>query len=201
MIIGLTGGIASGKDTVAAFLKELGAIIIDADEISREIVKPGMSAWEELVEEFGRNILAGDNTIDRTKLGSIVFNEPAHLQRLNGITHPKIIAEEKKRVQQIQKSDPRAMIVVNAALLIESGNYKNMDKVIVVYVNEKVQIERAAKRDHLSLTDIQKRINAQIPLDQKSKYADFLIDNNGTIKNTKEQVEKIYKVLTGSVTC
>ncbi len=201
MIIGLTGGIASGKDTVATFLKELGATIIDADEISREIVKPGMPAWEELVEEFGRNILAGDNTIDRSKLGNIVFNEPAHLQRLNGITHPKIIAEEKRRIEQIQKSNPQAIIVVNAALLIESGNYKSMNKVIVVYADEKNQIERAAKRDHLFLSDIQKRINAQIPLNEKSKYADFLIDNNGTLKNTKEQVEKIYEVLTDSLTC
>ncbi len=201
MIVGLTGGIASGKDTVAAFLKELGARIIDADEISREIVKPGLPAWEELVEEFGSEILSSDNTIDRSKLGSIVFNEPAHLQRLNGITHPKIVAEEKKRIQQIQNSNPQAMIVVNAALLIESGNYKNMDKVIVVYANEKVQIERAAKRDQLSLSDIQKRINAQIPLNEKSKYADFLIDNNGTFKNTKEQVEKVFKTLTELVTC
>ena len=124
-----------------------------------------------------------------------------YLQRLNGITHPKIIAEEKRRIQQVQKSNPQAIVVVNAALLIESGNYKSMNKVIVVYAGEKVRIERAAKRDHLPLSEIQKRINAQIPLNQKSKYADFLIDNNGTFKNTKEQVEKIYEVLTDSVTC
>ena len=201
MIIGLTGGISSGKDTVAAFLKELGAIIIDADEISREIVKPGMPAWEELVEEFGSEILSPDNTIDRTKLGKIVFNEPSQLQRLNGITHPKIIAEENRRIQQIEKSNPQAIIVVNAALLIESGNYKNMNKVIVVYADEKVQIERAMKRDRLTLSEVQKRIDAQIPLNQKSKYADFLIDNNVTFKYTKEQVEKIFKTLIEPVSC
>ena len=201
MIIGLTGGISSGKDTVASFLRECGVTIIDADEISREIVKPGMPAWAELVEEFGSEILSPDNTIDRSKLGKIVFNEPSQLQRLNGITHPKIIAEEKKRIQSILKINPKTIIVVNAALLIESGNYKNMDKVIVVYVDEKVQIERAMKRDHLSLSEVQKRIDAQIPLNKKSKYADFLIDNNGTVKNTKEQVEKVFKTLTESVTC
>jgi dephospho-CoA kinase len=201
MLIGLTGGISSGKDTVASFLRELGVTIIDADEISREIVKPGMPAWAELVEEFGSEILSPDNTIDRSKLGKIVFNEPSQLQRLNGITHPKIIAEEKKRIQSILKINPKAIIVVNAALLIESGNYKNMDKVIVVYADEKVQIERAMKRDHLSLSEVQKRIDAQIPLNEKSKYADFLIDNNGTFKNTKEQVEKVFKALTELVTC
>lgn len=201
MLIGLTGGISSGKDTVALFLRERGATIIDADEISREIIKPGMPAWEELVEEFGSEILSPDNTIDRSKLGKIVFNDPSQLRRLNGITHPKIIAEEKKRIQSILKINPKAVIVINAALLIESGNYKNMDKVIVVYADEKVQIERAMKRDHLSLSEVQKRIDAQIPLNEKSKYADFLIDNNGTVKNTKEQVEKVFKTLTESVTC
>jgi dephospho-CoA kinase len=201
MVIGLTGGIASGKNTVAAFLRELGAVIIDADEISRDIVKPGMPAWDELVEEFGREILADDNTIDRSKLGKIVFNSPLKLKTLNGITHPKIITEEIKRIQNIRKKNPRAIIVVNAALLIESGNYKNMDKVIVVYADEKTQIERARKRDHLSLYEIQRRINAQIPLSEKSKYADFLIDNNGTMKNTKEQIKKIYNTLKDSANC
>lgn len=193
MLIGLTGGIASGKNLVANYFREFGAYIIDADEISRYITKPDMSAYNDIVREFGSGILNSDGTIDRKKLGDIVFNNTDLLKKLNQITHPKIIAEEKRRIKEIQSKKPDAVIVVNAALLIESGHYKEMDKVIVVYADEDMQIKRFAQRDGLTEEEAKIRIACQMPLKEKTNFADFVIDNMQDIEKTKTEVKRVFE--------
>lgn len=193
MLIGLTGGIASGKNLVAGYFKELGAYIIDADEISRETTMPQMPAYNDIVNKFGLNILNPDKTINRKKLGDIVFNNKDLLKKLNQITHPRIIEEEKKRIKDIQSKKPDAVVVVNAALLIESGHYKEMDKVIVVYADEDMQIKRIMQRDGLTEKEAKIRIACQMPLKEKTKLADFVIDNTQNIEKTKAEAARIFE--------
>ncbi|MFQ5900499.1 MAG: dephospho-CoA kinase [Thermodesulfobacteriota bacterium] len=193
MLIGLTGGIASGKSLVSGFLKELGVEIIDADKVSREVVRQGMPAWHELIKEFGDVILCPDNTIDRKVLGKKVFSSPKLLKRLNEITHPRIIGDIKGMIQERLLKAPDSFIVVDAALLIETNYHTKMDRVIVIYADEKVQAKRLIERDSISRTEAEKRIRAQIPLEKKIKYADFVIDNNGTIKETNRQTIEVYR--------
>ncbi|HBO85274.1 MAG: dephospho-CoA kinase [Deltaproteobacteria bacterium GWC2_42_11] len=195
MLIGLTGGIASGKSLVAKYLKELGAHIIDADEISRRITVPGMPAYNDIVTEFGMGILNPDRTINRKKLGNIVFKNRELLKRLNQITHPGIIEEENRAIRDIFSRDPDAIIVVNAALLIESGHYKEMDRVIVVYVDEETQIKRLMERDGLSEDESMERILSQMPLKEKIKFANFVADNTNDADKTKQEVMNIFKKL------
>jgi len=195
LLIGLTGGIASGKSLVAKYLKELGAHIIDADEISRRITVPGMPAYNDIVTEFGMGILNPDRTINRKKLGNIVFKNRELLKRLNQITHPGIIEEENRAIRDIFSRDPDAIIVVNAALLIESGHYKEMDRVIVVYVDEETQIKRLMERDGLSEDESMERILSQMPLKEKIKFANFVADNTNDADKTKQEVMNIFKKL------
>ncbi|MBI5683167.1 MAG: dephospho-CoA kinase [Deltaproteobacteria bacterium] len=196
MIIGLTGGIASGKTIVAEFLKGLGVHVIDADEISREITKIGTPAYKDIVNEFGTDILKTDRTINRKRLGEIVFANDALLKKLNKTTHPRIIEEEKKRIRDIQLKIPDAVIVVNAALLIETGHYKEMDKIIVVYVDEETQIERLMARDGITEAAARMRLSRQMPLKEKVKFADFVIDNSFSIEKTKDEAAVVFKKMT-----
>lgn len=196
MLIGLTGGIASGKNLTAGFFKELGAHIIDADEISREIAKPELPAYNAVVQEFGLEILNPDKTINRKKLGKIVFNDKDKLKKLESITHPKIIAEENRQIKNIQLKNPDAVIIVNAALLIETGRYREMDKVIVVYADENTQRKRLMARDGISEVEARMRISQQMPLKEKVKFADFVIDNSFDVEKTKEEVVKVFKTIT-----
>jgi dephospho-CoA kinase len=197
MTVGLTGGIASGKSLVAGELKRLGAHIIDADLISREVVEAGKPAHGEIVAAFGPGVLLEDGGIDRKKLGSIVFSDPAKLQRLNAITHPRIRDRIRERVAEIERAHPAPLIVIDAALLIEGGLYKEMSKVIVVYADEKKQAERLCERDGLGPVEARKRIESQMPLKKKREYADYVIDNNGTVKETLERVREVYRELAG----
>lgn len=196
MIIGLTGGIASGKTIVAEYLKGLGVHVIDADEISREITKIGTPAYKDIVNEFGTDILKTDRTINRKRLGEIVFANDALLKKLNKTTHPRIIEEEKKRIRDIQLKIPDAVIVVNAALLIETGHYKEMDKIIVVYVDEETQIERLMARDGITEAAARMRLSRQMPLKEKVKFADFVIDNSFSIEKTKDEAAVVFKKMT-----
>lgn len=197
MIVGLTGGIASGKSLVAGELERLGARIVDADLIAREVVAPGMPAWRDIVAGFGESILLEDGSIDRKKLGATVFSDPAKLKRLNDITHPRIREKIRERVAEMEREDSNPLIVVDAALLIEGGLYKEMSKVIVVYADEEKQTHRLRKRDGVGLGEAKKRIDAQMPLKEKREYADYVIDNNGTVNETIESVRKLYGKLTG----
>lgn len=197
MLIGLTGGIASGKSLAAEELKRLGAYLIDADEIAREMVMPGLPAYQNIVKEFGEGILNPDKTINRKALGAIVFSNPKLRKRLEQITHPSILEEIDKRVFAIKDKDPKAIIVVDAALLIEVGLHKKMDNVIVVYADEKTQIARLMKRDGLTKDEAKDRISAQMNLNEKKKYADFVIENVEGMgrKEVKEEVKRIFEWL------
>ena len=199
MLIGLTGGIASGKSLAAEELKRLGAHLIDADEIAREMVMPGLPAYQNIVKEFGEGILNPDKTINRKALGVIVFSNPKLRKRLEQITHPRILGEIDKRVFAIKDKDTKTIIVIDAALLIEVGLHKKMDKVIVVYSDEKTQIARLMKRDGLSYNEAKNRISAQMNLNEKKKYADFVIENvEGKDKGkVKDEVKKIFEQLKG----
>lgn len=198
MLIGLTGGIASGKSLVAEELKRLGAHLIDADEIAREVVKPGLPAYLDIVKEFGEGILNPDKTINRKALGKLVFSNSEIRKRLEQITHPRILDEINKNIKAVKGKNPDAIIVVDAALLIEAGLYKKMDKVIVVYADNKTQIERMMKRDSFTMDEAKNRISSQMPLTEKRRYADFVIENvEGKGQDeVKKEVKKIFEMLT-----
>ena len=198
MLIGLTGGIASGKSLVAEELKKLGAYLIDADEIAREVVKIGLPAYKDIVKEFGEGILNPDKTINRKALGKVVFSNPEIRKRLEQITHPRIRKKIEAEISAIKAKNPKAVIVVDAALLIEGGLYKKMDKVIVVYADEETQIKRLTERDGLTIKEAQNRISSQMPLKEKRKHADFVIENveEKSKKEIQEEVRAIFKILT-----
>ncbi|MCX7883856.1 MAG: dephospho-CoA kinase [Caloramator sp.] len=191
-IIGLTGGIASGKSFVSDILKEEGIPIIDADIISHQIVYKGSEALKEIEREFGKEVLNTDGTLNRKSLGNIVFSEKDKLEKLNRIMHPKIIDEIKKRVEEI-KEQGFNLCVIDAPLLIETGLYRIVDIVLLVYVNIDVQIKRLIKRDNISLNEAYKRISSQMSFEEKKKYSDYIIDNNGSREHTKNQVYNILK--------
>ncbi len=194
MIVGLTGGLAAGKNLVAGFLKEFGAYVIDADKIAKKILQPGMPTYKDIVNAFGHKILNNDGTIKRKMLAKIAFSNQTFLKKLNAITHPKIIEEERKIARKILKETPKALIVINAPLLIESGHFREMDKIIVVDVKEETQIKRANKNGFTKEEAIT-RIQSQIQRKERLAYADFIIDNNHNIQKTKEGTRKVFKEL------
>ncbi|MGI6453660.1 MAG: dephospho-CoA kinase [Syntrophomonadaceae bacterium] len=191
-VIGLTGGIASGKSTVAGQLKKLGAAIIDADEIAHQVIEPQQPAWKEIVEAFGTGILSHDNTIDRKKLGQIVFDDPARLKQLNSITHPHIREKILQAIQQLKNAGAR-VIVLDIPLLYETGWDKMTDEVWVVWLDRETQIERLMQRDGLDRLTALKRIASQMSLDKKASRADVVIDNSGKIEETLDCVTRYYK--------
>lgn len=191
-VVGLTGGIASGKTTVARILEELGAVVIDADLISKELVKPGMPAWQEIISSFGRGIINEDQSINRKKLGEIIFNDAKKRKKINAILHSRVIREEWKRVKEIQKYNPDALIVLNVALLIESGNYKAVDMVVVVTADRERMIGRMMQRDGVSRDEAVMRLNSQMPLDEKEKYAHYIVNNNGSLNDLRMNVMELY---------
>ncbi|MCG0276500.1 MAG: dephospho-CoA kinase [Thermosediminibacteraceae bacterium] len=192
-VIGLTGGIASGKSTVSRMLRRKGAYIIDADEIAKEIVKAGKPAWKDIIEHFGRDILNDDGTIKRRKLANIVFSDEKKLKMLNEITHPRIVEEIKKELEACKKRKEK-VVVIDAALLLETGLDVLVDEVWVVAVDEKTQIERLIEREKsISYTEAMERIRAQMPLEQKLKFATRIIDNSGDVENTQNQVDKLWR--------
>lgn len=191
MIVGLTGGIATGKSLVAGELKRCGAAVIDADRISREIVEPGKPAYNDIVKEFGPGIIQPDGTVDRKALGNIVFCDPVALDRLNSITHPRIrerIREEAGRLS----ADGDAIVVLDIALLIEMGVRYEVEKIIVVYCDDEQQVQRLMERDNLTRVEAQKRLSCQMDIKEKLKYADYVIDNSGPMDKTIEQARALY---------
>lgn len=194
MIVGLTGGLASGKDLVAAYLKEFGAEIIDADTIAREIIEPGDAAYNDIVRTFDEKVVKKDGRIDRAALGEIVFSDRALLKKLNDIMLPRIIEEEKRRIEALQKENREAIIVINAPLLIESGHYREMDRVIVVDIDEELQIERAGQKGY-TREAARARMKSQITRDKRLRSADFIIDNSGNRQTTKDRTRKVFTEL------
>ncbi len=191
-VIGLTGGIASGKSTVARVLEELGATVIDADQLAREVVEPGMPAYAAIVAEFDPAILSPDRTIDRKALGRIVFADPATRRRLENITHPAIRARaEQKLAEQREAGTP--VVIYMAALLIEAGATSRVDEIWVVYADRETQLERLTQRDGISRDEALQRLAAQMPMDEKKTYGKVVIDNRGTIEETEQQVRQAWQ--------
>lgn len=193
ILIGLTGGIASGKSTVSGILKRSGAYIIDADILAREAVRPSMPAWREIVNRFGKGILNKNGLINRRRLAVIVFNDEKKRRLLNSIIHPWVFKKAEEVKAKVIKKDPCAVIIFDAALLIETGAYKEMDKVVVVYADVSTQIKRLMNRDGLTKDEAMKRIKAQMPLKEKVRFADYVIDGSKPINYVKKQVIEILK--------
>lgn len=191
-IIGLTGGIASGKSTVTRTLVDLGAIIIDSDELAHNIMKPYKPAWKDIVKIFGTEILNHDETINRDRLGQIVFNDPDKLRELNQITHWRIAERYKEDLRLIRKEKPEAIVVMEIPLLYETHAERICDEVWVVWVDRETQMERLMQRDGISREDAIKRIEAQMDLDEKARLADVVIDNRHSIEETNETATKNY---------
>ncbi|MBF8435902.1 dephospho-CoA kinase [Halanaerobiaceae bacterium Z-7014] len=189
MALGLTGGIASGKTTAANFLESLGAKIIDADKIAHKIMKPEGSAYSDVVQFFGNNILNEDGSIDRKKLGEIVFNNSELRQKLEKITHPIIVREIKNRL--INETDSNTIIV--APLLFEVGLDDLVDQVWVIYCSRETQIKRLKDRDNIARKAALARIDAQMPLDKKIKKADLAIENEGSIDDLKDKLREAWE--------
>ena len=197
LLIGLTGGIAAGKSLVSEILRGLGAYIIDADKIARQVVEPEKPAWFEIVKFFGRDIINKDKTINRKRLGEIIFNDPVKKRKLEEIVHPKVIEEENRLVKEYGRKNPNGIVIIDAALLIEAGSHKRVDKLIVVYADKETQFKRLSERDGLSRADAEKRTASQLPLDKKVKMADFVIDNSKGIEETRRQTIDIFNKLSG----
>lgn len=195
MVVGLTGGLGTGKSLVAKELKRLGAHLVDADGIAREVTISGTPAYDGIKKEFGPGFIGPEGEIDRKALATLVFSDPERLKRLNEITHPAIIREIEARVAAIEKDHPGGIIVVDAPLLIEVGLEKKVDRVVVVYADEKTQLERVMDRDGLGREEARMRINAQMPVKEKVEFADFVIDGNGSVEETVGSVEGVYERL------
>ncbi len=193
-VVGLTGGIASGKSTVVNFFKELGAYVIDWDVLAREVVRPHLRAWREIVEYFSKEVLNEDLSINRARLAKMVFGDREKLDKLNEMTHPRIIEEDARMAEEIRRADPSALIIKDVPLLVEIGFHKRVDKVVVVYASEENRLRRLEEKG-FSREDALSRIRAQLPLSEKIKFADFVIYNDGLFKETKKQVEKVYNLL------
>ncbi|HEV2245759.1 MAG TPA: dephospho-CoA kinase [Terriglobia bacterium] len=192
---GLTGGIASGKSTVSAMLGELGAYIIDADKIGHEMLLSTSPAFPELVAAFGRGILDSAGRIDRAKLGRLVFADPAKLQQLNRIVHPRIIERIGRLAAEHSKQNPEAVVVVDAALIYETGIPGRFLKTIVAWCRPEQQIERLIAKTGLSPGEAEKRIASQMPAEEKRRRADFVIDCSDSVGETRRQVGELYPVL------
>ena len=195
LIVGLTGGIASGKSLVTRVLRDLGAHIIDADKIVHELLAPGEDAWNEVIGHFGRNIQLPDGSIDRRKLGDIIFNHPDERAWLNQCIHPRVFEAYNHQVRHLSERQPDAIVVMDAALLIETGYHKQMDKLIVVYAGQEDQVKRLMERDRFTLEQALARISSQMPLDEKRKYADYVIDNTGTREASERQTREVFEKL------
>ncbi|MBN2538836.1 MAG: dephospho-CoA kinase [Deltaproteobacteria bacterium] len=195
MNIGLTGGIGSGKSTVARLFQNRGAYIIDLDVLAHKVEEPGGAAWNRIVKHFGRKILDKDDRINREMLGGIVFRDSEELEKLNSIVHPAVFEEWCLRVDDIVNNDKEAIIISDIPLLIEVGWHKAMDIVILVYTSPGVQTERIMKRNGYSYEEARNRINSQMPVDEKIPFADFVINNEGTPEETEAIVDRIWKKL------
>jgi len=197
MVIGLTGGIASGKSTVSAKLKELGAAVIDVDIVAREVVSKGEIAYNRIVQCFGEGILLPSGQINRKRLGGVVFSDKEKLALLNSITHPEIISRVKDRIREL-KAEGRKVIVVDAAILIEMGLHKYVDSVWVVAVDRETQIKRLIERDKFDYRESENRVNSQFSNEIRRKYADVIIDNNKSVEEVGKRLEELWNnIVTG----
>ena len=193
--VGLTGSIAVGKSFVVGVLAELGCRTLDADKVAREVVQAGTPGLNAVTQAFGDEILNSDRSLDRARLGEIVFQDESKRLQLNSILHPFIIARQDEILKEWEQETPDAIAVIDAALMIESGGYRRLDKLIVVHCRPEVQLERLINRDGLSREEALRRINAQMPQEEKKKYADNLIDTSEGFESARAQTEAVWRQL------
>ncbi len=197
MILGVTGGIASGKSTVTRTFQALGAAVVSADELAREAVKPGTAALVQLVERFGAQVLHPDGTLNRQALGRLIFADDRAREDLNRITHPAIAALAEQRLAELRHGG-HPLVVYEAPLLFEAGAEQRVDAVLTVTVDERVQLERLIARDGISEAEARSRIAAQMPQAEKAARADYVIDNSGPLATTEAEVRRLHARLTGA---
>lgn len=193
-LVGLTGGIASGKSTVAKILQSLGAAIVNADDLAREVVEPGHEAWKEIVASFGADILQSDQTLDRQKLRTLIFNQPEARKRLESIIHPRVRALAEERIRQYAAAG-YPVVIYEVPLLFEGNLQEWLRPVILVACDVETQTARLQKRDHLTVADAEKHIAAQMSLKDKRRLADYVIENNGSLEDLERQTRQILEEL------
>lgn len=195
LLVGLTGSIATGKSTVSRMFAHLGARVIDADLLAREVVMPGQPAYARIVEEFGPQVVQEDGSLDRKALGALVFADAASLKRLEEITHPAIGLRQQRILSVLDEEAFEGVVIWDAALLVEGGGVAKMDRVVVVYADPETERRRLMERDGLSDADARARVASQMPVAEKVKLADHVIDNSGTREETERQVGTVYGAL------
>jgi dephospho-CoA kinase len=195
ILIGLTGSVATGKSTVAKMFKKCGAIVIDADELAREVVQPGKPAWREIVRTFGRRILNLDRTIDRHALGAIVFHDKKKLRHLERIIHPRVAREQIRLTKQAAKNDPKAVVIYDVPLLFEAGIDKRVDKTVVVAATRETQIMRLKNRNGLTRAEALRRIRSQMPLAMKRLRADYILDGTKNRESLSRDIRRLFEDL------
>ena len=193
--VGLTGGLASGKSFVADEFERLGCLVVHADLLGHAVLDPGAEAYEATVREFGAGILNADSTINRRLLAAEVFGSPERLERLNSFVHPPVRERTVAALEEFFRREPRGIAVVEAAILVETGSYRNYDKLVVVVCTPEQQIERAMKRDGVTREEATSRLSRQMPLAEKIRYADYVIDTSGEKIHTIEQTRSVYNEL------
>ncbi len=193
--VGLTGGLASGKSFVGRALADLGCFLIQADELGHRVLEPGGEAYDGVIREFGPEIVRADGTIDRPKLAALVFHDSQRLAALNALVHPPVWARERRLLDEYAAAHPHGIAVVEAAILVETGSYRNYAKLIVAVCSEEQQIERAMSRDGMTREQVLDRLSRQMPLAEKIEYADYVIDTSGAKENTLAQARDVYQAL------
>jgi dephospho-CoA kinase len=195
LLVGLTGGIATGKSTVSDMFRQRGCVIIDADVLAREVVEPDEPAYREIVAEFGGGVVQADGALDRKRLGAIVFADPARRKRLEAITHPRIRDRFARHLQELIEQGFEGIVIFDAPVMIESGNYRNMDRLVVVGTDEATQRDRLRGRDGIGADEAARKMASQMPVAEKAKLADHVIDNAGDRAATEAQVHRVYEAL------
>jgi len=191
MLIGLTGGVATGKSTVAKMFGQCGAVVIDADQLARDVVQPGKPAWRDIVHTFGTGILNPDRTINRPALGSLIFSHPRKRGQLERIIHPRVAREQQRLTRQAARIDPDAVVIYDVPLLFEAGVDKRVDKIVVVTADRETQIARLSKRNGLSRSEALRWIRSQMPMNRKCRLADFVLDGTKDTRRLKQDVAKL----------
>ena len=195
ILVGLTGGVATGKSTVAKMFKQCGAVVIDADQLARDVVKPGKPAWREIVTLFGKTILNQDRSLNRQALGSIVFRNPKKRRQLEHIIHPRVAREQQRLMRRVAKRKPRAVVIYEVPLLFEASVDRRVDTIVVVTAGRETQIARLKKRNGLSRAEALRRISSQMPLTKKIQQADHVLDGTLPRPSLRKQVGQILKSL------
>jgi dephospho-CoA kinase len=193
--VGLTGGIACGKTTVAQMFGRLGGVLIDFDKLAHEVQKPNMPAWRDIVACFGKEVLRPDGTIDRVRLGAVVFNDPEKLEKLNSIVHPRVFEQWHLQLESIRAQNPRAIVFADVPLLFECAMQNLFDLTILVVIEPDEQIERLMTRSSLTNREAQIRLASQMPIHDKIPLADIVIDNRNTVEETQKQVKEVWQNL------